>query len=56
MKMLLTFLGTKSISNVNLIEQFNERLALYNNNNRMDTCVVRNTEKHAGWLLAIKPW
>ncbi|GAA8007530.1 autotransporter vacuolating cytotoxin VacA [Helicobacter pylori] len=37
-------LGTKSISNVNLIEQFNERLALYNNNNRMDTCVVRNTD------------
>ncbi|GAA7404891.1 autotransporter vacuolating cytotoxin VacA [Helicobacter pylori] len=37
-------LGTKSISNVNLIEQFNERLALYNNNNRMDICVVRNTD------------
>ncbi|ADZ51572.1 vacuolating cyotoxin family protein [Helicobacter pylori] len=34
--------GTKSISNVNLEEQFKERLALYNNNNRMDTCVVRN--------------
>ncbi|MGN8533393.1 vacuolating cyotoxin family protein, partial [Helicobacter pylori] len=29
-------------SNVNLEEQFKERLALYNNNNRMDTCVVRN--------------
>nr|BBG20823.1 vacuolating cytotoxin [Helicobacter pylori] len=37
-------LGTNSISNVSLIEQFNERLALYNNNNRMDTCVVRNTD------------
>ncbi len=37
-------LGTNSISNVNLIEQFKERLALYNNNNRMDTCVVRNTD------------
>ncbi|GAA9854469.1 autotransporter vacuolating cytotoxin VacA [Helicobacter pylori] len=37
-------LGTNSISNANLIEQFNERLALYNNNNRMDTCVVRNTD------------
>ncbi len=36
--------GTNSISNVNLIEQFKERLALYNNNNRMDTCVVRNTD------------
>ncbi|GAA9733587.1 autotransporter vacuolating cytotoxin VacA [Helicobacter pylori] len=36
--------GTNSISNVNLIEQFNERLALYNNNNRMDICVVRNTD------------
>ncbi|MGL2738097.1 vacuolating cyotoxin family protein, partial [Helicobacter pylori] len=24
--------------------QFKERLALYNNNNRMDTCVVRNTD------------
>ncbi len=34
--------GTNSISNVNLEEQFKERLALYNNNNRMDTCVVRN--------------
>ncbi|GAA9444355.1 autotransporter vacuolating cytotoxin VacA [Helicobacter pylori] len=37
-------LGTNSISNANLIEQFNERLALYNNNNRMDICVVRNTD------------
>ncbi|GAA7519793.1 autotransporter vacuolating cytotoxin VacA [Helicobacter pylori] len=37
-------LGTNSISNVNLIEQFKERLALYNNNNRMDICVVRNTD------------
>ncbi|GAA7431132.1 autotransporter vacuolating cytotoxin VacA [Helicobacter pylori] len=37
-------LGTNRISNVNLIEQFKERLALYNNNNRMDTCVVRNTD------------
>ncbi len=36
--------GTNSISNVNLEEQFKERLALYNNNNRMDTCVVRNTD------------
>ncbi|MGL2509037.1 vacuolating cyotoxin family protein [Helicobacter pylori] len=36
--------GTNSISNVNLIEQFKERLALYNNNNRMDICVVRNTD------------
>ncbi|WRG37765.1 vacuolating cytotoxin autotransporter [Helicobacter pylori] len=36
--------GTDSISNVNLIEQFKERLALYNNNNRMDICVVRNTD------------
>ncbi|WQY59103.1 autotransporter vacuolating cytotoxin VacA [Helicobacter pylori] len=36
--------GTDSIANVNLIEQFKERLALYNNNNRMDTCVVRNTD------------
>ncbi|ADO05607.1 vacuolating cyotoxin family protein [Helicobacter pylori] len=35
-------LGTNSISNVNLIEQFKERLALYNNNNRMDICVVRD--------------
>ncbi|MCQ2689353.1 autotransporter vacuolating cytotoxin VacA [Helicobacter pylori] len=34
--------GTNGISNVNLEEQFKERLALYNNNNRMDTCVVRN--------------
>ncbi len=25
-------------------EQFKERLALYNNNNRMDICVVRNTD------------
>ncbi|GAA9741388.1 autotransporter vacuolating cytotoxin VacA [Helicobacter pylori] len=30
-----------SASNTNLQEQFNERLALYNNNNRMDICVVR---------------
>ncbi|GAA7426912.1 autotransporter vacuolating cytotoxin VacA [Helicobacter pylori] len=37
-------LGTNRVSNVNLIEQFKERLALYNNNNRMDTCVVRNTD------------
>ncbi|WP_367686272.1 vacuolating cyotoxin family protein [Helicobacter pylori] len=36
--------GTNSIANVNLIEQFKERLALYNNNNRMDICVVRNTD------------
>ncbi len=36
--------GTNNISNVNLIEQFKERLALYNNNNRMDICVVRNTD------------
>ncbi len=36
--------GTNSISNVNLIEQFKERLALYNNNSRMDICVVRNTD------------
>ncbi|WRA14044.1 autotransporter vacuolating cytotoxin VacA [Helicobacter pylori] len=36
--------GTNGISNVNLGEQFKERLALYNNNNRMDTCVVRNTD------------
>nr|ADH10184.1 VacA [Helicobacter pylori] len=36
--------GTNSISNVNLIEQFKERLALYNNNNRMDICVVQNTD------------
>ncbi len=36
--------GTNSISNVNLIEQFKERLALYNNNNRMDICVVRNID------------
>ncbi len=33
-----------SSSNTNLQEQFKERLALYNNNNRMDTCVVRNTD------------
>ncbi|GAA6794925.1 autotransporter vacuolating cytotoxin VacA [Helicobacter pylori] len=33
-----------SASNTNLQEQFKERLALYNNNNRMDTCVVRNTD------------
>ncbi|WRA19418.1 vacuolating cytotoxin autotransporter [Helicobacter pylori] len=32
-----------SASNTNLMEQFKERLALYNNNNRMDICVVRNT-------------
>ncbi|WRA29963.1 vacuolating cytotoxin autotransporter [Helicobacter pylori] len=32
-----------SASNTNLTEQFKERLALYNNNNRMDICVVRNT-------------
>ncbi|GAA6811161.1 hypothetical protein HpBTM53_15190 [Helicobacter pylori] len=32
-----------SASNTNLQEQFKERLALYNNNNRMDICVVRNT-------------
>ncbi|GAA6964476.1 autotransporter vacuolating cytotoxin VacA [Helicobacter pylori] len=31
-----------SASNTNLQEQFKERLALYNNNNRMDICVVRN--------------
>ncbi len=30
-----------SASNANLQEQFKERLALYNNNNRMDICVVR---------------
>ncbi|MGL2358244.1 autotransporter vacuolating cytotoxin VacA [Helicobacter pylori] len=36
--------GTNGISNVNLEEQFKERLALYNNNNRMDTCVVQNTD------------
>ncbi|WRD40840.1 vacuolating cytotoxin autotransporter [Helicobacter pylori] len=30
-----------SASNTNLQEQFKERLALYNNNNRMDICVVR---------------
>ncbi|GAA8064781.1 autotransporter vacuolating cytotoxin VacA [Helicobacter pylori] len=36
--------GTNSISMLNLEEQFKERLALYNNNNRMDTCVVRNTD------------
>ncbi|WRA37251.1 vacuolating cytotoxin autotransporter [Helicobacter pylori] len=34
--------GTNGISNVNLEEQFKERLALYNNNNRMDICVVRD--------------
>ncbi|WRG08803.1 vacuolating cytotoxin autotransporter [Helicobacter pylori] len=33
-----------SASNTNLQEQFKERLALYSNNNRMDTCVVRNTD------------
>ncbi|WQS96876.1 vacuolating cytotoxin autotransporter [Helicobacter pylori] len=32
-----------SASNTNLQESFKERLALYNNNNRMDICVVRNT-------------
>ncbi len=32
-----------SASNTNLQEQFKERLALYNNNNRMDICVVQNT-------------
>ncbi|WQT22950.1 vacuolating cytotoxin autotransporter [Helicobacter pylori] len=32
-----------SASNTNLQEQFKERLALYNNNNRMDICVVRDT-------------
>ncbi len=30
-------------TNTNPQEQFKERLALYNNNNRMDICVVRNT-------------
>ncbi|MGL2667459.1 vacuolating cytotoxin autotransporter [Helicobacter pylori] len=30
-----------SASNTNLQDQFKERLALYNNNNRMDICVVR---------------
>ncbi len=30
-----------SASNTNLQESFKERLALYNNNNRMDICVVR---------------
>ncbi|WRB98419.1 vacuolating cytotoxin autotransporter [Helicobacter pylori] len=30
-----------SSSNTNLQDQFKERLALYNNNNRMDICVVR---------------
>nr|BBG20812.1 vacuolating cytotoxin [Helicobacter pylori] len=30
--------------NIDYIEQFKERLALYNNNNRMDICVVRNTD------------
>ncbi len=34
--------GTNSIGNVSLIEQFKDRIALYNNNKRMDTCVVRN--------------
>lgn len=33
-----------SASNTNLQESFKERLALYNNNNRMDICVVRNTD------------
>ncbi len=37
-------LGNNNINNVNLIEQVKERIALYNNNNRMDTCVVRNTD------------
>ncbi|GAA8432057.1 vacuolating cytotoxin autotransporter [Helicobacter pylori] len=48
--------GTKSISNVNLEEQFKERLALYNNNNRMDTCVVRNENdiKACGMAIGIK--
>ncbi|GAA9024299.1 autotransporter vacuolating cytotoxin VacA [Helicobacter pylori] len=32
---------TISAGNTNLMEQFKERLALYNNNNRMDICVVR---------------
>ncbi|WQS08813.1 vacuolating cytotoxin autotransporter [Helicobacter pylori] len=32
-----------SASNTNLMEQFKERLALYNNNNRMDICVVRKS-------------
>ncbi|MBH0271864.1 autotransporter outer membrane beta-barrel domain-containing protein [Helicobacter pylori] len=32
-----------STSTHNQQEQFKERLALYNNNNRMDICVVRNT-------------
>ncbi|GAA7576710.1 autotransporter vacuolating cytotoxin VacA [Helicobacter pylori] len=36
--------GNISASNTNLQEQFKERLALYNNNNRMDICVVRNTD------------
>ncbi len=31
-------------TNTNQQEQFKERLALYNNNNRMDICVVRNTD------------
>ncbi|WP_187851342.1 vacuolating cyotoxin family protein [Helicobacter pylori] len=30
-------------TNTNAQEQFKERLALYNNNNRMDICVVQNT-------------
>ncbi len=34
--------GTNSIGNVSLIEQFKDRIALYNNNKRMDTCVVRD--------------
>ncbi|WQT01451.1 vacuolating cytotoxin autotransporter [Helicobacter pylori] len=36
--------GTNSIGNVSLIEQFKDRIALYNNNKRMDTCVVRNLD------------
>ncbi|WP_332246306.1 vacuolating cyotoxin family protein, partial [Helicobacter pylori] len=31
-----------SASNTNLMEQFKDRIALYNNNKRMDTCVVRD--------------
>ncbi len=31
-----------SASNTNLQEQFKDRIALYNNNKRMDTCVVRD--------------
>nr|BBG20824.1 vacuolating cytotoxin [Helicobacter pylori] len=34
-------LGTNSKRETLIIEQFKERLALYNNNNRMDICVVR---------------